>query len=133
MSGNNAGAINAFTGLVREVDKEKQAKLSALYLEHYPAMTEQSLLEIAEKALLKFSLSAIIIVHRVGKLSVGEQIVYVAASSAHRKSSFEGTQFIMDFLKNDAPFWKKEFREDGSEKWIEQKQSDRDASSNWLD
>ena len=130
-AGNNAGAICTFTGLVREIDQPDQAKLSALGLEHYPGMTEKALGAIADDAKNRFSLSAIIIVHRVGKLQVGERIVYVATSSEHRSSAFEGCQYIMDYLKNDAPFWKKEFREDGSENWIDQKQSDRDATKKW--
>ncbi|MCP3673262.1 MAG: molybdenum cofactor biosynthesis protein MoaE [Gammaproteobacteria bacterium] len=130
-AGNNAGAICSFTGLVREVDQKDQSKLIALSLEHYPGMTEKALSAIAEDAKNKFSLSSIIIVHRVGKLSVGERIVYVGTSSVHRKSAFDGCEYIMDFLKNDAPFWKKEFREDGCEKWIEQKQTDRDAVQKW--
>jgi len=130
-AGSNAGAISTFTGLVREFDQPKQARLTALSLEHYPGMTEKALAEIADQAKHQFSLSAIVIVHRVGKLSVGERIVYVGTASGHRKSAFDGCQFIMDFLKNDAPFWKKEFRDDGSENWIEQKQSDRDATKKW--
>lgn len=130
-AGNNAGAICTFTGLVREVDQKDQPKLIALSLEHYPGMTEKALAAIAEDAKNKFSLSSIMIVHRVGKLSVGERIVYVGTSSEHRKSAFDGCEYIMDFLKNEAPFWKKEFREDGCEKWIKQKQSDRDATKKW--
>ena len=78
-----------------------------------------------------FALSAIIIIHRVGKLAVGDKIVYVGTASEHRKLAFEGCQFIMDYLKNDAPFWKKEYREDHSENWIEQKKSDLDAAKDW--
>jgi len=131
-AGNNAGAICTFTGLVREIDQSEQPKLTALSLEYYPGMTEKALDAIAEQAKAKFSLAAIIIVHRVGKLSATEQIVFVGTASEHRQSAFDGCQFIMDYLKNDAPFWKKEYREDGTENWIEQKQSDREATSKWL-
>ena len=131
MAGNNAGAICTFTGLVRENDQPDQAKLIALRLEHYPGMTEKALNEIAESSKRRFSLSAIIIIHRVGKLAVGDRIVYVGTSANHRKAAFDGCQFIMDYLKTDAPFWKKEFREDGTENWIEQKQSDTELIKKW--
>ena len=130
-AGVNVGAICTFTGLVRELDQPNQAKLTALSLEHYPGMTEKCLDTIAKEAKTRFLLSAIIIVHRVGKLQVGEQIVYVGTASEHRRSAFEGCQYIMDYLKNDAPFWKKEYRADGTEKWIDQVQTDRDAKNNW--
>ena len=130
-SGKNAGAISTFTGLVREKDQPGQSPLTALKLEHYPGMTEKALVAIAEEAKERFSLSSVVIVHRIGKLAVGERIVYVGTSSEHRESAFNGCQFIMDYLKNEAPFWKKEFREDGSENWIEQKQSDVDTIKNW--
>ena len=130
-AGNKTGAICTFTGLVREFDQPNQSELIALSLEHYPGMTEKALAAIAEQAKNRFLLSAIIIVHRVGKLQVNEQIVFVATASEHRRSAFDGCQFIMDYLKNDAPFWKKEYRADGSENWIDQKQSDRDSLKNW--
>jgi molybdopterin synthase catalytic subunit len=130
-AGNNAGAICTFTGLVRETDVKDQSKLTALSLEHYPGMTESALTKIADNAKNRFQLSAVIIIHRVGKLVVGDKIVYVGTASEHRKLAFEGCQFIMDYLKNDAPFWKKEYREDHSESWIEQKKSDLDAAKNW--
>lgn len=130
-AGNNSGAICIFTGQVRETDQAGQAKLIALRLEHYPGMTEKSLNEIASKATERFSLSSVVIVHRVGKLASGEQIVFVGTASEHRQSAFDGCQYIMDFLKNDAPFWKKEYREDGTENWIEQKTSDVDAMEKW--
>ncbi len=131
LAGDNAGAICTFTGLVREIDQPGQANLLALELEHYPEMTEKALSEIEKRAKIKFHLSAIIVVHRIGKLRTGEQIVFVGTSSQHRKSAFDGCQYIMDYLKNDAPFWKKEYRKDGSESWIEQKQSDIDSLNNW--
>jgi len=88
-AGKNVGAISTFTGLVREIDRSDQVKLTALSLEHYPGMTENALIEISEKAKRRFELSAVIIIHRVGKLVVGENIVYVATASSHRKSAFE--------------------------------------------
>ncbi|MCP4273034.1 MAG: molybdenum cofactor biosynthesis protein MoaE [Gammaproteobacteria bacterium] len=130
-AGINAGAISTFTGLVREKDQPGQAPLTALKLEHYPGMTEKALTAIAKDAKKQFSLSSIVIVHRIGKLEVGDRIVFVGTSSEHRKSAFNGCQFIMDYLKNDAPFWKKEFRKDGSESWVEQKQSDVNTIKNW--
>lgn len=130
-AGNRSGAISTFTGLVRENDLIDQPKLTALGLEHYPGMTEKALTTIANQAIKMFSLTAVIIVHRVGKLSIGENIVFIGTASAHRKSAFDSCEYIMDFLKNKAPFWKKEYRSDGSENWVEQKQKDRDALKKW--
>jgi len=122
------GAVVTFTGLVRDFDNEKH--ILALHLEHYPGMTEKSLHEIAEQATARWPLQGIVIIHRIGRLEAGDAIVLVATASAHRNAAFAAADFVMDYLKNDAPFWKKEIRDDGEE-WVAAKQSDRDAKSRW--
>ncbi len=122
------GAVVTFTGLVRDLDQQKN--IIALELEHYPGMTEQTLRNIAEQACAKWPIQAVHIVHRVGRLAAGDPIVAIGIASAHRVAAFNACEFIMDFLKNDAPFWKKEIRPDG-EQWVEAKQSDVDAKARW--
>lgn len=124
-----SGAIVTFTGIVREL-VTKDNSLKSLYLEHYPGMTEKALSKIAEQARERWPLENIVICHRVGKLSLNDNIVFVGVGSAHRVAAFEAAQFIMDYLKKDAPFWKKEVSTAG-ENWVEQKQSDLDAADNW--
>lgn len=122
------GAVVTFTGLVREVDNSKE--IIALELEHYPGMTEKSLHKIAEQAAQRWQLQAIHIVHRVGRLEAAAPIVAIGIASAHRLAAFNACEFIMDYLKNDAPFWKKEIRGDGQQ-WVEAKQSDINAKARW--
>lgn len=137
----DAGAIVTFTGLVREIydsSKEQQGKqkldredkINFLYLEHYPGMTEKSLQQISDQATEKWPLLACRIIHRVGKLTAREQIVFVGTASAHRQDAFDSAQFMMDYLKSNAPFWKKQSSESGSA-WIESRQSDTDALNRW--
>lgn len=123
------GAIVTFTGLVREHAEEE---LLALELEHYPGMTEQALQRIVAQARQRWVLGPVLVRHRVGRLLPGDDIVFVGVASAHRRSAFEAAQFIMDFLKRDAPFWKKEILQSG-EHWVEQKQSDLAAAQSWRD
>lgn len=127
----SVGGVATFTGLVREFDRLQQSPLAFLEIEHYPGMTEAALLKIEAMVKEKFQRCSLLIVHRVGKLKVGEQIVFVAATSEHRQAAFDAVQMSMDLLKNDAPFWKKEHRLDGSSRWIEQKQTDVDAIHKW--
>jgi molybdopterin synthase catalytic subunit len=122
------GAVASFVGQVRGDDR-----LAALELEHYPAMTKKALRKIANIATQKWDLHAIVIVHRVGRLAVGEQIVLACASSDHRQAAIEACSYIMDQLKTVAPFWKKEIMQDGSESWVEERQSDLEAAQNWED
>jgi molybdopterin synthase catalytic subunit len=124
-----SGAIVTFTGIVRELVAADQS-LEALFLEHYPGMTEKALNHIADQARARWALGNIVISHRVGALSLNENIVFVGVGSAHRVSAFEAAQFIMDYLKKAAPFWKKEISSKG-EVWVEQKQSDLDAAKRW--
>jgi molybdopterin synthase catalytic subunit len=102
----------------------------ALELEHYPGMTEKSLLRIAEQAAQRWSLQAARIVHRVGKMYPGDQIVMVLTASAHRGDAYEANQFMMDYLKTEAPFWKKEWTPEGP-RWIEARDTDDHAAAKW--
>ena len=137
----DAGAIVTFTGLVRELydssgmteeqqNAAQQGKVHTLYLEHYPGMTEKSLQQISDQAAEKWPLLASCIIHRVGELTAREQIVFVGTASAHRQDAFESAQFMMDYLKSNAPFWKKQNSAAGSA-WIESRQSDADALDRW--
>ncbi|RKS85093.1 molybdopterin synthase subunit MoaE [Orbus hercynius] len=120
------GAIVTFTGKVRSLQND----VSSLYLEHYQGMTENVLLNIIEQARERWQLNRIIIVHRVGEILANENIVYVGVSSAHRKDSFAAADFIMDVLKNEAPFWKKE-KTSTHDNWVEAKKTDKDALKKW--
>jgi molybdopterin synthase catalytic subunit len=122
------GAIVTFTGLVRDLDAS--TAVHGLYLEHYPGMTERSLREIVDEAATRWPLVAVTVVHRIGRVLAAEQIVFVGVSSAHRHAAFAACEFIMDYLKTRAPFWKKSLREDG-EFWVDAKESDTSASERW--
>jgi len=122
------GAVVAFTGLVREFSEHPEVQ--ALTLEHYPGMTEKSLFAITEQARQRWPLQQIRIIHRIGRLAVGEQIVYVGVSSAHREAAFEGCRFIMDYLKTDAPFWKQEHTRTG-DVWVDAREKDQQARQAW--
>lgn len=126
VAGQGGGAIASFVGQVRD-----DGNLQSLKLEHYPAMTDKALRKIAETALSDWPLHAVTIIHRVGTLSVGENIVLVVTGSDHRGAAIEACSFIMDKLKTVAPFWKKETRTDGAAKWVEERASDVDASEKW--
>jgi len=122
------GALVTFTGMVRDFCEDKTIR--SLFLEHYPGMTEKSLIEIESQARKRWELGDVKIIHRVGLLTAGEPIVFVGVTSAHRKDAFEAAQFIMDILKNKAPFWKKENAPDGSH-WVDAKDSDKEALKQW--
>jgi molybdopterin synthase catalytic subunit len=124
---NSAGAIATFTGYVRGDDD-----LTALTLEHYPAMTEREIARHVAEAEQKWPLLGVTIVHRVGRLKPGERIVFVAVAAAHRRTAFEACEFLMDYLKVHAPFWKQEER-DGRMSWVEAKSADDDAAKRWKD
>ena len=127
---NNIGAVVTFVGYVRDFEKNDGKTLSSMELEHYPGMTEKVLEDIEKKALKKWKLSAIDIVHRVGKLKPSEPIVCVAVASQHRDNAFEAARFIIDFLKTEAPFWKKEITSNG-DYWVEDKGSDYQQKMSW--
>lgn len=123
------GALVEFTGLVRDVSEGNQ--VSAMFLEHYPGMTEKTLQKIAQQAIERWDVFGVTIIHRVGRLGPSELIVYVAVIGEHRKETFEACQFVMDFLKTDAPFWKKEWNENDEAAWVAAKESDGEAVSRW--
>lgn len=127
----DAGAIVTFTGLVRELHEQQgQDRISALNLEHYPGMTEKALQDIAGKAQARWQLLATRIIHRVGRLQPGEQIVLVGTASSHRQDAFAAADFIMDYLKSNAPFWKKQETPQGSH-WVETRETDAAALARW--
>ncbi|MCX8573890.1 MULTISPECIES: molybdopterin synthase catalytic subunit MoaE [unclassified Gilliamella] len=120
------GAVVTFIGKVRCTEK----KTIGLYLEHYAGMTEKVLSNIIVQARQRWQLSRIAVIHRVGNIKTNEKIVFVGVSSAHRSDAFAAAEFIMDILKNEAPFWKKENTIDGNN-WVEAKKSDVDALKKW--
>ena len=122
------GAVVTFTGRVR--NKNDGLKVSGLTLEHYPGMTEKSLEKILIEANTRWQLGRIRVIHRVGQLMIGEQIVFVGVTSMHRKDAFAAAEFIMDYLKVQAPFWKKELTEQG-EKWLDAKNTDNKKAQQW--
>lgn len=122
-----AGAIVSFSGLCRD----EGGRLSALELEHYPGMAEKALARTAEAATARFGLAGLTIIHRFGKIAAGENIVLVIAAASHRKAAFEATDFVMDYLKTDAPFWKKEHPKAGDSGWVEAKAGDDAARARW--
>jgi molybdopterin synthase catalytic subunit len=122
------GAVVSFVGYVRDINQGEF--VSSLFLEHYPGMTERSLEKIIDNARARWPLNKVQIVHRIGQLSVTDPIVFVGVSSQHRQAAFDACAFIMDFLKTDAPFWK---REDGAgdSRWVDARDSDRTAVERW--
>lgn len=128
-----SGAIVMFAGLVR--DFSENTHVSSMTLEHYPGMTENVLNHIAEQAKLRWPLDGIRIIHRVGELHAKDQIVLVGVASAHRIAAYEASQYIMDILKTEAPFWKKESTHDTQgavgERWVDAKTSDSKQAADW--
>jgi molybdopterin synthase catalytic subunit len=125
------GAIVTFTGVVRGTAGD--APISSMTLEHYPGMTEAELEKVEAEAHKRWSLNGTRIVHRVGTLAPGDNIVLVVAASAHRHSAFEAAAFLMDYLKTRAPFWKKETDAAGTGHWVDARESDTDALEKWKD
>ena len=122
------GAVAAFIGLVRDVNDA--AAVSTLTLEHYPGMTEKALAGIVDEARNRWKIYDATVIHRVGELRPTDQIVLVAVSSAHRGEAFAACEFIMDYLKTRAPFWKKEQTPAGA-RWVEARASDDEAAARW--
>jgi molybdopterin synthase catalytic subunit len=120
------GALVSFTGLVRDLD----GGLEAFELEHYPAMTEKALQGIEAEAFGRWPLQASLIIHRYGPMRPGEQIMMVATASAHRQAAFAAAEFLMDFLKSRAPFWKKETTPAGA-RWVDAREEDELALDRW--
>lgn len=122
------GALVSFVGLVRDINEGQN--IQAMTLEHYPGMTEKALSEIAQEAQKRWPLQGITIIHRVGELLPSDQIVLVITASRHRHAAFESADFLMDFLKSKAPFWKKENTADGA-RWVDTRESDEVALARW--
>ncbi len=122
----SAGAVASFIGLVRGGDD-----LEALILDHYPGFTESEIARIEAEARARFDLIDTRIIHRYGEMKPAEAIVLVAASSKHRRAALQAVDFLMDYLKTEAPFWKREIRTDGSAHWIEPRSDDRAARAAW--
>lgn len=124
----NVGAVASFVGIVRDVNDG--AGVSLLHLEHYPGMTERALEQIVQTARERWDVLDALVIHRVGDLRPTDQIVLVAVTSAHRGEAFAACEFIMDYLKTQAPFWKREQTPSG-ERWVEARQSDDAAAARW--
>ena len=124
---NNAGAVVSFTGIVRD---NAENQLDYMEIEHYPGMTERALNEICDTAVQRWSLADALVIHRFGRLSVGEDIMMVATAARHRKDAFEAAEFLMDYLKSRAPFWKKEHAKSGAD-WVAQRDEDEAALKRW--
>lgn len=122
------GALVSFCGLVRDLNDG--ADISGMRLEHYPGMTEKQLAAIVDEAESRWSLQDVMVIHRVGDLEPGDQIVLVVTASEHRGDAYEANSFIMDYLKKRATFWKKERRPD-ADHWVEERQSDQVAAERW--
>lgn len=127
-SANRAGAVVAFGGLVR--DRAEHDAVRGLYLEHYPGMTESSIERICVEAATRWRLLDVTVIHRVGNLEPGDQIVLVMVASSHRPDAFAACEFLMDYLKTDAVIWKKE-RRDAGDAWITATDNDRERRSGW--
>lgn len=123
-----AGAVVTFTGLVRDMNLGDT--VGALFLEHYPGMTEAVLQDIIDEARQRWALTRVRVIHRVGRLAVGERIVFVGVACAHRQGAFAGCEFIMDYLKTRAPFWKKECTNTGV-RWLDARSGDQLAAQRW--
>ena len=121
------GAIVTFTGIVRDLPGDP---LQAMEIEHYPGMTEAALTEIAQSAIDRWKLGDALVIHRYGRLVPGEMIMMVATASKHRKDAFEAAEYLMDYLKSRAPFWKREIT-DAGESWVSSKAEDEDALTRW--
>jgi molybdopterin synthase catalytic subunit len=122
------GAVVSFIGTVRDLNDG--AAVTQMELEHYPGMTEKSLQQIVEQAQARWAFLDALVIHRIGPLQPTDQIVLVAVSAAHRGEAFAACEFIMDYLKTDAPFWKKELTPDGA-RWVDARSTDTDARSKW--
>lgn len=125
--GDTNGAIVTFTGVVRDL---ASGDLDVMEIEHYPGMTERALTKIAEEAQTRWSLGDVLVIHRYGRLSPGDRIMMVATAAPHRKDAFEAAEYLMDYLKSRAPFWKKEITRSGAE-WVAAKDEDEDALTRW--
>ncbi len=124
---NGAGAVVSFTGVVRDT---AQGDLEVMEIEHYPGMTESALAAIAKEASARWSLGDVLVIHRFGSLRPGDQIMMVATASRHRADAFQAAEFLMDYLKSRAPFWKREVTRDGAD-WVAARDDDEAALKRW--
>ena len=124
----SVGAVTMFVGTVRDINDD--ADVASLYLEHYPGMTEKEIEKIMEEAQSRWSMIASTVIHRIGELSPGDEIVFVGIASEHRGDAFDACEFVIDFLKTRATFWKKEQTKDGG-RWLSTRTSDIDAADSW--
>jgi molybdopterin synthase catalytic subunit len=122
------GAVVTFTGIVRD---SAAGGLAAMEIEHYPGMTQKALETIAKEALDRWSLGDVLVIHRHGRMTPGEQIMMVATAAPHRKDAFEAAEFLMDYLKSRAPFWKKEHATDATTAWVAARDEDETALTRW--
>ena len=122
------GAIVTFTGVVRDFGN---GMLDAMEIEHYPGMTQKALEAIAAEAVTRWSLGDVLVIHRYGRMEPGEKIMMVATAAPHRKDAFEAAEYLMDYLKSRAPFWKKEHATTGETSWVAAKDEDEDALTRW--
>lgn len=120
------GAVVSFTGVVRDTDGD----LQEMQIEHYPGMTESAIAKIAQEAVARWELADVLVIHRYGPLKPGAPIMMVATASAHRAASFQAADFLMDYLKSRAPFWKKEVTASGAQ-WVAAKDTDEEALDRW--
>lgn len=123
------GGIGCFIGTVR--DDEAGRRIAALVLEHYPAMTERAIVRITQQAEQRWRLLGCTVIHRVGRLVPGANVVLVLAAAAHRQPALDATAFLIDWLKTKAPFWKKEQFADGAEGWVAAREADETAAARW--
>jgi len=123
------GAVASFIGTVRDRN-DGRAGVSRMELEHYPGMTERAIEAMVDEANRRFHLLGVRVIHRVGRLAPGARIVLVAVASSHRRDAFEGCEFLMDYLKTQAPFWKKETTPTG-ERWVDARVADDEALARW--
>lgn len=124
---NGAGALVSFTGIVRDLP---QGGLKTMEIEHYPAMTQKALEQFANQAITRFDLINALVIHRYGALTPDEDIMMVATAATHRKDAFAAADYLMDYLKSRAPFWKKEITDQGAD-WVAAKGADEDALTQW--
>lgn len=130
-AGTGRGAVAIFAGLVRDFGDSDQVR--GMFLEHYPGMTENALAALLAEARQRWQLDDVRIIHRVGELAPGDQIVFVGVSAAHRAQAFAACEFLMDYLKTRAPFWKRETDASGQARWVEQKAADVSREARWQD
>lgn len=121
------GAVASFTGIVRD-----DGGVTAIELEHYPAMTQASLEAVVDEAIARWPLLGCLVIHRIGMIPVGDPVVLIGTAASHRAEALDACTFLIDRLKTDAPFWKKEHRNDGSAHWVEAKASDDARASKWF-